>query len=582
MFILYLNIVKSKNSISLYIAETIYVDGKKSTKIIEKLGTIPELQLKLGDGVDPIVWGKLRAKELTHLANEGTKAINLSLSTSKRIPINKKREFNVGYLFLQQIYHQLSLPDIIDTISSKYKFEYNLDHILASLVYSRIIQPSSKHKSFNHHSRFFESNSFDLHHVYRALSVLSKESDFIQSSLYKNSLDVCNRNSHILYYDCTNFYFEIEQASGMKQYGISKENRPNPIVQMGLFMDGDGIPLAFSINPGNTNEQTTLKPLESKVIKDFALSKVVVCTDAGLSSMANRKFNNHANKAFITVQSIKQLKAHLKEWALDSSGWNRINHDDLSSQTTYNLEEIDDDYTYYKERYINENGFEQRLIVTYSNKYKEYLRTIRNKQIERAQKHIETSKGKPKTRSNSPERFIQVNHATNDGEVANDRHVSLNQVLIDEEEKHDGFYGVCTNLEDSVYQINKVNHRRWEIEETFRIMKSEFKARPVYLRNDDKIEAHFLTCFISLLIFRLLERKLDGKYTCETLVDTLRDMNLAKLSNDVYVPAYDRNEVTDALHDLGGFNLDTEAIEHQAIKNIQKSFKVKKKEKLKK
>lgn len=376
-------------------------------------------------------------------------------------------------------------------------------------------------------------------------------------------------------------FFEIEQEEGFKQYGPSKEHRPNPIIQMGLFMDGDGIPLAFSINRGNMNEQVTLKPLEKRIISDFELSKFVVCTDAGLASLDNRKFNNIAGRSFITTQSIKKLKKHLKNWALDTNGWKLPGSDKTYDISTF--DEIIEKATkeekaqiiskvFYKERWIKEDDFEQRLIVTYSVKYRDYQRKIRNSQIERAQKLVDNSpENIEKCRQNDYKRFIHKTTCTKDGEVADNKIYSIDNDTILQEEAFDGFYGVCTSLEDSISEIIKVNHRRWEIEECFRIMKSEFKARPVFLKNDDRIEAHFITCFISLIIYRLLEKRLGEKFTCREMVSGLKDMNFFEVKGEGYVPTYTRTDFTDTLHETFGFRTDYQIVSTQNMKKIFKT-----------
>ncbi|WP_206811962.1 IS1634 family transposase, partial [Paradesulfitobacterium ferrireducens] len=384
-----LSISKSKNATSLYAIQSVYENGKRSTKVVEKLGTLAELQQKL-NGRDPIEWAKSYIEDLNEKEKEQSREVIVKYSPSKVISKDQQHFFNGGYLFLQQIYHELNLHKVSAEISKKYKFSFNLNAILSRLLYGRILFPSSKLATYKHSSKFIEQNDFELQHVYRALEVISKEMDFIQSSLYSNSLKISKRNTGILYYDCTNYFFEIEQEDGLKQYGASKEHRPNPIIQMGLFMDGDGIPLAFSLNSGNTNEQITLKPLEQKILSDFKLSKFVVCTDAGLASEKNRRFNNEGERAFITTQSIKKLKKHLKEWSLDSKGWHLADHD-----KTYDITQLDEetykDKCFFKERWIKENGLEQKLIVTYSIKYKNYQRQIRNSQIERAQKLLDSN-----------------------------------------------------------------------------------------------------------------------------------------------------------------------------------------------
>ena len=567
-----LQISKSKNASSLYVTKSIYVNGVSTSKVVEKLGTYDELKEKL-NGEDPIEWAKAYVAELTRKEKEEKREVMVRYSPAKQIEKDEQKSFNGGYLFLQQIYHQLGLSKISKVISDKYKFTYNLDSVLSRLVYSRIIFPASKLATCEQSKLFMEKPEFELQHVYRSLEVLAKESDYIQSELYKNSLKICDRNKGILYYDCTNYFFETEQEDGLRQYGVSKEHRPNPIVQMGLFMDGDGFPLAFCINKGNTNEQVTLKPLEKKIISDFGLSRFVVCTDAGLASVANRKFNDIQDRAFITTQSIKKLKASLREWALDPTGWKMSGSDVLYDLTELN-EDSNLDLTFYKERWIKEKDLEQKLIVTFSTKYQKYQQSIRNRQIERAQKVIDTNPGKlKKCNSNDYKRFISKSHCTENGEVAENESYSINTDLIAGEAAYDGFYAVCTNLDDDASAIIKVNQRRWEIEESFRIMKSEFKARPVYLQRDDRIEAHFTTCFISLMIYRILEKKLGEKYTCHDIVTGLRDMNFFEITGEGYLPTYTRTDLTDDLHDAFGFRTDYQIVNTKQMKKIFKDTK---------
>jgi transposase len=578
-----LTISKSKNSTSLYVAKSFYKNGTRTSKIVEKLGTVAELQKKL-NGRDPIEWANEYLEELNRKEKEESRDVLIKCSPVKLIDKGEQRFFNGGYLFLQKIYHELGLHKICKEISQKYKFDFDLNSILSRLIYGRVIFPSSKLATYELSKKFIEQPNFDLHQIYRALEVLAKETDFIQSSLYENSLKVSKRNTGVLFYDCTNYFFEIEQEDGKKQYGPSKEHRPNPIIQMGLFMDGDGIPLAFSVNRGNMNEQLTLKPLEKKIISDFELSKFIVCTDAGLASEDNRKFNDKDGRAFITTQSIKKLKEHLKKWALASDGWKLPR-----SEKNYDISKLDemiDKATpedkakmrakiFFKERWIKENDFEQRLIVTYSIKYRDYQRKIRNSQIERAQKVIDTNPKKlKKCNANDYKRFIYKTSCTPDGEVAEKEIYSIDSTLIEKEEAFDGFYGVCTNLEDDVSEIIQVNHRRWEIEECFRIMKSEFKARPVYLSNDDRIEAHFTTCFISLIIYRLLEKRLNEKYTCHEIIAGLKDMNFLEIKGEGYTPTYTRTDFTDSLHEAFGFRTDYEIVNtSQMKKNFRETKK---------
>lgn len=569
---------KSKNTLHYTIIKDIVNNGKRTTCVYENMGTIDKIKLRCGDE-DPIVWLNNYVKKLNKKHKEDTLPVIIQKNPNKIIDKNVQCSFNIGYLFLQDIYYKLGLNNICNEITDKYQFKFDLNDILSKLIYSRILFPASKLKTLELSKRFLEQPNFEYQHIERTLPILCKENDFIQSELYKNSKNYSTRNNRVLYYDCTNFFFEIECEDDFRKYGKSKENRPNPIVQMGLFMDGDGIPLSCEITPGNTNEQTTLQPLEQKILDDFELSEIVVCTDAGLASKANRKFNDKNSRKFITTQSIKQLKGFLKEEALDlTKGWKLI-----GSDKTYNIEklrtdskliEIYKDKTFYKERWIKEDNIEQRLIVTYSVKYQEYQKNIRNNQIERAKKLIEKNPKKiGKAKQNDPKRFIEIMSTTTNGEVAEEVHYSINQNIIDEEAKYDGLYAVCTNLEDDVQKIIKVNHNRWEIEESFRIMKTEFNARPVFHTNEDAIKAHFLICFLSLTIYRYLEKKLDEKYTVGDIIDTLRNMNLKLDIPDNYSPNYIRTDLTDDLHDKFNFRTDYEILSEKNLKKICKQTK---------
>ena len=434
-----LQVTKSKNAASFYVIKSVYDKGKRTSKVVEKLGTYDELKSKLGDK-DPYEWAKDYVAELTRLEKEGKEPdVIAKYSPNKIIEKDTQRWFNGGYLFLQQIYHELGIDKICKNIKDKYRFTFDLNSILSRLVYGRILFPSSKLATNKLSLKFIEPPNFKLQHIYRALEYIAKESDYIQSELYANSLKVVKRNSNILFYDCTNYFFEIEEAEGLKQYGPSKEHKPNPIVQMGLFMDGNGIPLAFSISKGNTNEQQTLKPLEEKILEDFKLSKFVVCTDAGLASNDNRKFNDKDDRAFIATQSIKKLKKHLKDWALNPEGW-RLSEDNKD----YNLNELDEieDFNkiFYKERWIKENGLEQKLLVTYSIKYKNYHRKIRNSQVERALKAIKNPSKLTKTNQNDYKRLIKKTSYTPDGEIAKKESYNIDTNLILKEEAFDGFF----------------------------------------------------------------------------------------------------------------------------------------------
>lgn len=588
-----LTVSKSKNSASFYVQKSIRKpNGSVTTVTIEKLGNLEQVRTKAG-GTDPYVWAQEYVNELNRKEYEEQKEIIVSYSPSKLLKKDVQKSFNCGYLFLQKIYYSLGLHNLCKTISSRHLFEYDLNDILSKLVYTRILYPSSKLAANRQAASFLEKPSFELHDIYRALSVLAKESDFIQAELYKNSQNVIERRKDILYYDCTNYFFELEEADELRRYGKSKQHQPLPLVGMGLFMDYDGIPLAFDIYPGNKSEQPTLKPLEKKIIKDYGLEQVIVCTDAGLSSKTNRKFNDlsiggERVRSFITTQSVKQLPAYLKDFSLAASDWHL-----LGDSRTYNIDELDEneyyDKIFYKDRWIKEDlsgrkmregakPLEQHLIVSFSFKYKNYQRKIRQGQIDRAQELIKSGRYKQRPKNqNDPHRFIARNVMTEDGEACTKEIPYLNTDMIAEEEKYDGFYAVCTNLDEvGVDQIIRINKKRWEIEECFRIMKTEFKARPVYLRREDRIKAHFLTCFLALFIFRILEKKLDEKYTCERIIKTLREMTMYRPGEKLgYLPSYTRTDLTDALHEVTGFRTDYEILTDISMKRVIRDTKKK-------
>ena len=569
--------IRKINNYSYYsiIKDYTNLNGKRTTKIFEKLGNQKQVEERFGkqNTIDEI------KKYIRNLNNEDKEEeiIKKEFNPSKKIPMNLKKQFNVGYLFIKKLYNDLKLDEICNNIQNKYQFHFDLNEILSYLVYARIIYPSSKLETFKQCQNFIEQPKFKLHDEYRALSYIAKNIDYIQENLFNNSKNVIKRNSKVIYYDCTNYFFEIDEEDDLRKYGISKEHKPNPIVGMGLFMDGDGIPLSFNIYPGNQNEHKTLIPEENKIINNFKLddSKIVLCTDAGLASDEIKKFNVKDNRGFVITQSLKKLKDEYKKEIFDKSNW-RIAND---FKNFYNLDTIEQDSSL-KEKYYDilfykiiqseTKSVKQDLIVTFSFKYFDYNRNIRNSQIERARKSIENNQVTRKGKNlNDYRRFIDSINSTDNGEVAENITYSINQDIIAEEEKYDGYYALTTNLVGDVNEIFKVVKGRWEIEESFRIMKSDFLARPVNLSREDRIKSHFLTCFISLFLYRLLEKKLDYKYTSSQILNTLRNMNVLESKGDGYIPIYTRTDLTDELHNIFNFRTDYEI---NTYKNFKKIF----------
>ena len=567
---------KSKNSESFYITQSYTnAQGKSTSKTIRKLGTLAELSKRLHTDRDGVLaWANEQARlETARYKSEKEDAlVMVPFHSNKPMDYHKQKLFTGGYLFLQSVYYGLKMDSICRKIKSRYKFEYDLNAILSDLIYTRVLVPSSKSSSLRTAEQFLEPPTYRLHDVYRALSVLAREMDFIQAEVYKNSFFLGSRNDRILYYDCTNYYFEIEQEDGDKKYGKSKEHRPNPIIQMGLFTDGDGLPLAFSLFPGNQNEQKSLKPLETKILQQFGCEKFIYCSDAGLASEDNRAFNHMGQRSFIVTQSIKKLPAEDRTWALDRNGFKRLS-DDASMDIT-KLSEDDKDQLYYKDEPFTTKKLHQRLIITYSPKYAAYQKAVRAEQIARAEKMVANGTLKKQRKNpNDPARFVNKIAATEEGEKAK-IHYYLDLDKIAEEEMYDGLYAVCTDLlDDDVTDILKVSEGRWQIEDCFRTMKTDFEARPVYLTREDRIKAHFLTCFLSLLHFRLLKRSLKDAYTTEQLLQTLRNIKFADVEEQGFMPVYERQKITDDLHETCGFRTDYQFITKRKMKGIQKKSK---------
>ena len=539
-----LQVTKSGNDKFLYIVKKYRKNGKSTSTTIMRCGKLSELEKEYDD---PIAFFTNKAKEMSEEEERNGNASFVSLMERKKLNSDKEVLLNGGYLFLRKIYASLHLDYFVKRIAKEYKLQYDLNKILQDLIYTRIIYPGSKLSSFEDKNKLIEKGDYELHDVYRALSVLNKWLDKIQAFVYEQSVKLVKRNTNILYFDCTNFFFEIEKEDEFRKYGISKEHRPNPIVQMGLFMDGNGIPLAFDLNPGNTNEQVTLRPFEEKVLKDFNISKLVVCTDAGLASYSNREFNDKKNRAFIVTQSIKKLEGYLKDWALDINNFPKSIKDD-------------DEKIYYKSRYIKKEmkletntplgkvkmDKEWRLVVTYSNKYAKYQKMLRENQIKRAKALIDNPSKFNKVNSQDCKRFIKNIAYDSNGEIVTNKVLIFDDSIEEEEAKYDGFYAISTNLEGDEKEIVKINNQRWEIEESFRIMKTDLRSRPVYVSLKEHISAHFLTCFLALLFIRIIEKKLAGKYTTNAIIEILRNINYVDVEAG-YISAFKGSEVLDAL-----------------------------------
>lgn len=578
-----------------YILKDITKNGKHSTTTVEKLGKAEEIIAAHGCN-DAMEWARQRALELDMKDREASDPEGRHYILARdnvRIPKGAQNSFNVGYLPLQKIYYDLRFPSICSAVSKRHSFDFDLDAIFSRLIYSQILFPGSKLRVTDLSRRLFEHPDFEYHQVLRALSVISEHFDEIQSSVYKNSLRVIDRKSGVVFYDCTNYYFEIEREDddlpaedagtfeemeskrGLRKYGRSKEHKPAPIVQVGLLMDLTGLPIAIIVTSGSRNEQMTLVPVEKKVLKDYGIRDFIVCTDSGLSSEENRKFNNCYGRAFITAVSIKKMSVRDTEWCLSPAGW-RMEGEDVRLNKTYDISRLEEseesrekyyEKIFYKEKliesYDEERGisFDQTLLVTFSLKYRDYTAGIRRSQVERAARAIEQGGGKlEKKNQNDFRRFVKTRNTTKSGEEATNRKYLIDEEAIEEEARFDGFYAVMHNLEEAqTSDVLRITKGRWEIEESFRITKTQMRARPIYLARKDRICAHLLVVFIALLFYRILEKKLAHPYTDQQIMDCLRNMYIARYpTEDSYHPAYERSDLTDDIHRYLGFNTDYE------------------------
>ena len=578
---------KSKNYTFYYVQKSFRTnDGKCSTKNVERLGTIEDLKARFGES-DPVGEARKYVAELTAAEKDASNPVTVGYSPTDLIRKGERRSYNGGYLFLQKIYYELGLDYVCKKIEKKHRNRFDLNGILSRLLYTRLLYPGSKLSSLEDSRKFFEQPSEDIHQVYRALSLLAAEFNEVQAEVYRRSLKLGKRDTSVVYYDLTNYFFEWEEEGGIVQYGHSKEGRPLPIVQMGLFVDREGFPLAMCVEPGNTAETLTLKPMEEMLQEKFGLSKMIVCTDAGLSSYENRKNDAVSNRSFITVQSVRKMNRKLQEWSLGASGWYV-----QDSEEVFDLTEVDAekyyDTLFYKERWDQvkmQTGeiLEMRYIVTFSFKYRDYLSHVRNRQIDRALVLLESGRANTERKKspNDAKRFIKTEYCTEDGELAQVKNFSLNQEMIDQEARFDGFYCICTDLEGPADEIIRLNSGRWVVENDFRITKTDMDARPVYLKRDDRIKAHFLTCFLALLIYKYLEKKINRggmHFTTREILGTLRDMNFLSVDGEGYIPAYERTDLTNHLHGSAGFRTDTQIVTKKKMRSIIASTKKREKE----
>ena len=539
-----LHIVPSgKDDAILYYAVSIRKGKKTTSKNVRRIGRLSELKKEY---TDPIAHFRAEAKRLT---DEGRSESSFEIPANLMLDPMKKRRVMLGYIFPQSVYYSLGLDMVMRGIRNESKVTYDFNRIMRDLIIGRVLSPLSKSSTYEKAFSFPEPPDYDLQHVYRSLSLMAKSFDLIEEKAFKGMKKYADVDTSVTYYDCTNFYFEIEEEDGFRTYGKSKENRPNPIVQMGLFLDRNGLPISMCINPGRTNEQKTMIPLEKLMTERFGIEKFVVCADCGLSGKRNLRFNSTENHGFVVTKSLKKVSEDVRARLMGDGGWKRFGD---ASGRLYSLKEIREDANlrdvifYHDERFaMGSDGFEERIVTTYCGRLREYQRSVRERQLQRAMELVRQGKIRKGVNQNDVRRFIVVDSVTENGEVAEKKVFSIDRERFEEESEYDGFYAVTTDLDDDPGEIIRINRGRWEIEESFRIMKSDFDGRPVFVSREDRIRAHFLTCYLAFMIFRIIEQKLnkgDVRYTDPEILRTLRDYEAIDAEN-FYVGAMEGKAV---------------------------------------
>lgn len=578
--------------------------GKSTTRRVETLGSEEEIEKKYGcpDGLE---WAKAYVARLNEEKKIQKEGIKIELSPSERINPGEQVIHDCGDLLLLPLYQKLGLPQACGGIVEGTKVKYNLNEILEALVMLRLLCPCSKLSSFGLGKKRVREMTCDLEDIYRALSLLSTHIDEIQATVWENSKKIVRRDTRVVYYDCTNYYFEIEdndpvgedprhpqRPEGIRRRGKSKEHRPNPIVQMGLLMDTDGIPLSFIIFPGNESEQPSLQKIEEMIADKFGLSEFVVSTDAGLSSEDNRRYNMTEGREYIAVQSLPKLSEDDQKMALDPHGWHIAFRDPKQgpicpedpAQDTFNLDEIDliaERHTkFYKEIIVDKalggkksTARPERVIVTYCHDFALYLRHKRQERVKAAEKIIRNRQAKSRQSQQDPRQYVSTVYVTKDGEVAEHVSMALDVRVIENEARFDGFYAYGTSLDDDAVDVLRARSFHHEIEHLFRTTKSFLDARPVYLQRADRIRSHFLICFLSMVILKILQKQLDmPEVTVDRLIATIRDFKLGYIRGAGYIPLFERNELTDRLQEINGICVDTQVVKTKTLNAIYRNM----------
>lgn len=603
---MHLSPAQPKEGTIYYIAKSFRNErGTSTKKNMFRLGTLAEIREREGVS-DPWQWAQEELARRNEEERLGKRTVKIELSPTKRINAGEQVSYTGGDLMLIPLYNALGLPQICRNVQKGSRTEYRLNEILEALVVLRVLYPCSKKSTCELNRKRIRRTSFALEDVYRALTLLSEHIDDIQARVWINSQKTMSRNTRVVYYDCTNYYFEIEDndrdyidektgdvITGLRKRGKSKENRPNPIVQMGLLMDGDGIPLSFIIFPGNESEQPSLQRIEEMIAEKFGLNEFVISTDAGLGSEDNRRYNMTEGREYISVQSLPSLPAADQAMALDPAGWRIAYRDrglapidpDNPDKEIFNLSEIDLDSErgtrFYKEIIVDKTlggrkttARHERVIVTYSHDFALYLRHKREERISVARKIIDRKQTKSRQSQQDPRRYVATEYITADGQKAAGVRMALDENVIAQEQRFDGFYAYATSLDDNAVDVLRARSFHHEIEHLFRTTKTFLDARPVHLRRQDRIRSHFLVCFLSMVILKMLQKQLNmPELTIDSLISTLRSIKFDYFKSIGYRPLFERNELTDRLQEITGISIDTEIVETKQMNKLYRDIK---------
>ena len=512
-------------------------EGKTRQKTIQTLGYLDVLEKEYDD---PIAHFKLVAKEMDRARKEENRTITLSISPQASLPVYTDNRKNFGHVAFSQLYHELELDYFINNRRRYTKTEYNHNSIFKLLVYSRLLQPSSKKKAFEHRNLFFDKMDFSLDDVYRALSFFNKHKDEMLLSLHKRISTLYGRDTSLVYYDVTNYYFEIDKQDDMRRKGVSKEHRPDPIIQMGLFMDTDGIPLTYGLYPGNMLDKQMLIPMIRTIRKDYELGRIIIVADKGMMAGDNIRQILLDKNGYVLSYSIRGADSAFKDYVLEEDGYQNLRPGEgFKIKSRIYPREITVSTLQGKKQKVR---IREKQVVFYSEKYAEKAKADREAAIHKAEHLISSPSAYNKSTSYGAAKYIKnLTFSTDSGEVLQDaKHILFfDDDKLAEEEKYDGYYAIVTSeLDTEDEKVVEMYRGLWKIEESFKITKSDLETRPVYLSSQDHIEAHFLICFVSLVLARLLEKNLDRKYSITAILESLNKSSCSLLEQNLYLFDY--------------------------------------------